>query len=183
MSQLTEFTRRKCFISYHHDDELEVEKFIQTFDHHKNVLISRGIGASMSGDIINSDSSDYIMRRVREEYLGDSTVTIVMVGRNTWGRKFVDWEIAASLRNTASYNRNGIMAITLPSVAGATGRQLPARLGDNVQGENGYGRWWTYPTTASALATCIEKAYQYRTDRSSLVDNTRPLRSQNSSTL
>lgn len=179
MSQLTEFTRRKCFISYHHDDEDEVQRFIQTFDHDENVLISRGIGASMAGDIINSNSNDYIMRRVREDYLRDSTVTIVMVGRNTWGRKFVDWEVATSLRNTASYNRNGLLAITLPSMAGSAGRQLPARVNDNVKGDDGYARWWTYPSTTSALARCIDLAYQYRTTRSHLVDNTRALRSQN----
>lgn len=74
MSQLMEFTRRKCFISYHRSDEDEVQGFIQRFDHDNNVLISRGIGASMAGDIINSNSSDYIMRRVREDYLRDSTV-------------------------------------------------------------------------------------------------------------
>lgn len=151
MSQLAAFTRRKCFISYHHADEREVQDFIQTFDHDQDMLISRGIGASMTGDIISSNSNEYIMRRVREDYLRDSTVTIVMVGRNTWGRKFVDWEVAASLRNTASYNRNGLMAITLPSLSGAAGRQLPARVNDNVKGEDGYARWWTYPTSAAGL--------------------------------
>jgi hypothetical protein len=181
MVQLTSLTRRKCFISYHHADEREVQTFIQTFDHNHNVLISRGIGASMAGDIINSENSDYIMRRVREDYLRDSSVTIVMVGRSTWGRKFVDWEIAASLRNTASYNRNGLMAITLPSVAGAVGRRLPDRFSDNLDGEDGYARWWKYPTSTSALADCIEMAYQYRTSRSHLVNNSRLLRSQNAS--
>ena len=41
-------TRRKCFISYHHDDECEVEQFIGDFDHTQDVLIARGVGASMS---------------------------------------------------------------------------------------------------------------------------------------
>lgn len=43
-------TRRKCFISYHHDDEIEVQRFIEVFDHNQDVLIARGIGASMAGD-------------------------------------------------------------------------------------------------------------------------------------
>jgi hypothetical protein len=178
--QLAAYTRRKCFISYHHHDEREVQDFIQAFDHDRDILISRGIGASMAGDIINSNNSDYIMRRVREDYLRDSTVTIVMVGSNTWGRKFVDWEIAASLRNTALSNRNGLMAITLPSVAGAADRQLPARVDDNVNGEHGYARWWKYPTSPFGLAERIEQAYQARTSRSHLVVNTRVLRLQNS---
>lgn len=178
---LNEYTRRKCFISYHHDDEAEVQDFITEFDHDHDVLIARGIGASMSGDIINSTNRDYIMSRIREKYLRDTTVTIVMVGQCTWARKFVDWEVAASLRNTAAYSRNGLMAITLPSYAEARNRELPPRVADNVDGKEGYARWWKYPTTTSGLADMIETAYRYRSDRSHLVDNTRALHSYNRS--
>lgn len=85
MSALASKTRRKCFISYHHADEAEVQQFIQTFDHDGDVLIARGIGASMSGDIIDSTNSDYIKSQIRARYLRDTTVTIVLVGRETWG--------------------------------------------------------------------------------------------------
>lgn len=173
---LREYTRRKCFISYHHADEDEVQAFITAFDHDHDVLIARGIGASMSGDIINSINAEYIMARIREKYLRDTTVTIAMVGQCTWSRKFVDWELAASLRNTASYNRNGLMAITLPSAADYWNKQLPARINDNIDGEDGYARWWKYPTSTSGLANMIETAYEYRTSRSHLVENARALR-------
>src|SRR5690625_1135126 len=117
LSKLASKTRRKCFISYHHDDESEVQKFIQDFDHSRDVLIARGIGASMAGDIINSNNSDYIKNRIREKYLRDTTVTIVLIGKCTWSRKFVDWEVSASLRNTPTASRSGLLAITLPSAA------------------------------------------------------------------
>jgi hypothetical protein len=38
------------------------------------------------------------LRRIRQLYLLDSTVTIVLIGKCTWARKFVDWETQASLR-------------------------------------------------------------------------------------
>lgn len=174
-------TRRKCFISYHHDDEDEVQQFIETFDHYRDVLIARGIGASMAGGIINSTDDDYIKARIREQYLRDTTVTIVLVGKCTWARKYVDWEIAASLRNTATANRSGLMAITLPSAANYYDKQLPDRVADNVNGEDGYARWWKYPTSASVLARQIEIAYDARSTRDSLVNNTRVLRPYNSS--
>ena len=183
MAALRELTRRKCFISYHHADEAEVQEFIEDFDHDRDVLIARGIGASMTGDIINSESSDYIMSRIREKYLRDTTVTIVLIGQCTWARKFVDWEVAASLRNTAAYSRNGLLAITLPPVASVAGRQVPGRVSDNiagVDGDEGYARWWKYPTGAAGLANMIETAYDYRTSRSGLALNTRALRSRNS---
>lgn len=168
------FTRHKCFISYHHADESEVKKFIQQFDDNRDVLNARGIGAGMVGDVINSDNDDYIMRRIRELYLRDTTVTIVLVGRKTWTRKFVDWEVAASLRNTPNSNRSGLLAITLPSVGGYE-KKLPARVQDNVRGEYGYARWMKYPISVSGLAGMIDTAYNARTSRSQLVDNSRKL--------
>lgn len=179
MITLASQTRHKCFISYHHDDESEVARFIQTFDHNRDVLIARGIGAGMSGDIINSVDKDYIMRQIREKYLRDTSVTIVLIGRETWGRKYVDWEIAASLRNTSLSPASGLLAITLPSAADYSGRQLPDRLSDNVNGEDGYARWWTYPSSPQGLAQLIETAYTARTEKAHLRDNSRPLRQRN----
>lgn len=179
MSTLANNTRRKCFISYHHADEGEVQEFIQTFDHDQDVLIARGIGASMSGDIINSLNADYIKSQIRSKYLRDTTVTIVMVGRETWGRRFVDWEIAASLRNTATSAASGLMAITLPSAANFVGKQLPARVQDNVDGGTGYARWWKYPNSSASLANLIEEAYGARTALANHRDNSRPLRLRN----
>lgn len=179
MSLLASKTRRKCFISYHHADEAEVEQFIQTFDHGRDVFIARGIGASMPGDIINSTDPDYIKSQIRAKYLRDTTVTIVLVGRETWGRKFVDWEIGASLRKTATASASGLLAITLPSAANYSGKKLPARLDDNVSGESGYAHWWKYPSSSEALANLIEIAYSARTGKADQRDNSRPLRMRN----
>ncbi|MFJ6150123.1 TIR domain-containing protein [Micromonospora profundi] len=179
MATLGQETRRRCFISYHKEDEQEVKEFINRFDHSHDVFISRGIGAGMAGDIINSSDSDYIKRRIREQYLRGSTVTIVMIGRCTWARKFVDWEIAASLRNNPTSGRSGLMAITLPSVANYTGRKLPPRLEENLDGEQGYARWWQYPSSVSALARCIEVAYENRQNTLMTVRNGLPLYSYN----
>lgn len=57
------------------EDEREVHQFIQKFDHVRDIFIARGIGAGMPGDVLNSNNRDYIMRRVRALYLGNSTVT------------------------------------------------------------------------------------------------------------
>lgn len=84
MITLASKTRHKCFISYHHADEDEVQNFIEIFDYNQDALIARGIGASMSGDTINSQKSDYIMSQIRAEHLRNTTVTIVMIGKNTW---------------------------------------------------------------------------------------------------
>lgn len=103
--------RHKCFISYHHDDQDEVEEFIETFDHERIVFIARALGAGMEQDIIDSDDTDYVMRRIRELYLKDSTVTLVLMGKCTWARRYVDWEIQASLRSGETVTPNGLLGI------------------------------------------------------------------------
>ncbi|WFE47090.1 TIR domain-containing protein [Verrucosispora sp. WMMD1129] len=162
-------TRRKCFISYHHADQAEVEEFVESFGH---LFIARIIGVSDEDDFIDSKDTDYVMDCIRERYLTDSTVTIVLVGKCTWARRYVDWEIYSTLRNNKNDRRSGLMGITLPSVAG-TSVTLPPRLSDNVDGDKLYARWWKYPSSDSALRTCIEDAYAARTARAHLVDNSR----------
>lgn len=165
--------RHKCFISYHKHDSDEVNNFIKTFDNNHDVFIYRAV-REMDNNIINSNNHDYIMRRIRELYLTNSTVTIVMIGQCTWSRKYVDWEIASTLRNDSINKRSGLMAITLPSVANIV-KTLPPRFNDNLNGDNGYAKWYKYPTSASSLANMIEEAFQARTQRSHLVNNQREL--------
>ncbi len=172
----TDPTRHKCFISYHVTDEGEVAKFI---DDCGTVFIPTAVGVTGDDDFVNSDDTDYIMYRIREKYLSDSTVTIVLLGQCTWSRKFVDWEIYASLRKYEGYPISGLMAVTLPSIANAT-KTLPARLSDNVDGDKKYARWWTYPTSGDSLRQCIEEAFQARTSKTRLVDNSRSRQERNS---
>ncbi|MFG3602532.1 TIR domain-containing protein [Micromonospora chersina] len=162
-------TRRKCFISYHHADQDEVEEFVESFGH---LFIARILGVSDEDDFIDSDDTDYVMDCIRERYLTDSTVTIVLLGRCTWARRYVDWEIYSTLRHDKLNRRSGLMGINLPSVEG-TSVTLPARLADNVDGDKLYAQWWKYPSSDWALRSCIEDAFTARTTKSHLIDNTR----------
>lgn len=164
--------RRKVFISYHHDDQAEVNQFIHTFDHLHDVFIFRALG--LANDIINSNDTNYVMRRIREDYLKDSTVTIVLAGRCTWARRYVDWEIQASLRNGQTVIPNGLLGIVLPSATASP--RAPERLLLNLQGSDhtlGYARWQWYPQSIEQLAGLIEDAYQARTVRARLIQNPR----------
>ncbi len=87
-------TRHKCFISYHNANRRAVEAFINRFS---DVIIPRTVGVTETDPFVNSTDQDYVKRVIREKYLTDSTVTIVLIGRCTWARRFVDWEIASSL--------------------------------------------------------------------------------------
>jgi hypothetical protein len=176
----TDPARRKCFISYHAVDADEVEKFLTSYGH---VFIARVIGVTDQDEFIDSEKDDYVFDRIRDKYLGDSTVTIVLVGKCTWARRYVDWEVYSSLRQDKNNRRNGLLGITLPSAANYSGKKLPARVDDNVLGSDqslGYARWKKYPTSSSSLRAWIEDAYDARTRRANLIVNTRARRRKNS---
>ncbi len=164
-------------MSYHVADQDEVETFIDDFG---SVFIPTVVGVTEDDDFVDSDDTDYIMDRIREEHLGNTTVTIVLIGECTWSRRFVDWEIYSSLREYKDYGVSGLMGITLPSMADDPRRQLPPRLVDNVDGDRGYARWWKYPSTSASLRTCIETAFKARTSKAHLIDNSRSRKKYNS---
>jgi hypothetical protein len=175
--------RHKCFISYHKADQAEVTKFITDYSRDGQVFIYRAV-SEMDQNIIDSDDNAYVMRRIRELYLTDSTVTIVLVGKCTWARKYVDWEVMSTLRNDPKNGRSGLLAITLPSVANSSDRRPPDRVMDNLplkDGDEGYGRWYKYPSSASSLQALIEDAFNARTTRDHLVKNGRAKRVNNGS--
>lgn len=170
--------RRKCFVSYHAEDIDEVTGFVENFS---GVFIPKVIGVSDSDPLVNSGNTDYIMQQIRARYLTDSTVTIVMIGKCTWARKYVDWEIFSTLRNDATNGRSGLMAVNLPS-AGKTWHRLPDRLDDNIRkDEPSYAKYYVPPTSEGALREWIEDAFTARTTRTHLIANSRARKVNNSS--
>jgi len=166
--------RHKVFISYHHDDQDRVNEFIDTFDYERRVFITRALGVGMADDIIDNTDTDYVMRRIRELYLKDSTVTIVLIGKCTWARRYVDWEIQASLRHGETVTPNGLLGIVLPSAGKKP--TPPDRLYKNLKSENsdeGYAQWFWYPQRKDTLTNWIEDAFQARTSRANFIVNPR----------
>ena len=152
----------KCFISYHADDKKAVEDFCDKFS---GSFIHRGI--KMEDDIIDSNNTDYVMKRIRELYLQDSTVTIVLIGKCTWARRFVDWEVQASLRNPSNGYPNGLVAIQLWD----SYKTLPNRVNHNV--DSGYAKFYKYPSSTNSLSNIIDEAFDARFDKDGLIVNPR----------
>ena len=167
-------SRRKVFISYHEGDRAEVEKFIKAFGPSgHNVFIPKALGLFGQGDFVNSTDTEYIMSRIRSQYLADSTVTIVLLGNCTHSRRYVDWELKASLRQGTGESPNGVIGIILPSRG--INVHLPARFQENWDQNhaNCYTRLHAYPATPAALRASIEDAYAGRTSRAHLIANSK----------
>lgn len=102
-------TRHKVFVSYHHaNDQYYRNKFEHIFSVQHPIMISKSV---QIGDIDTNLKTDTIRQKVRNEYLRDSTVTVVLIGTETWKRRHVDWEIGSSIRRTGSNPRSGLLGI------------------------------------------------------------------------
>lgn len=169
-------TIRKVFISHFKADRNEVDRFINDF---RDAFIPKVLGANDNDEFIGSSDTDYVMRRIREKYLDDSTVTIILLGSCTHSRRYIDWEIKSSLQQGTQLP-NGLMAIVLPSQNNTA--HLPPRLEANWNQEhnNCYARYWSYPSSTEQLRLWIEDAHQSRINRASLIDNSQPMMGYNS---
>ncbi|MBE7731675.1 TIR domain-containing protein [Devosia faecipullorum] len=162
--------RRKVFVSYHHGgDQAYYDVFTTTFHDNYQLISDTSLERR-----VDSDDPQYVMRRIREDYITGSSCTIVLVGSNTAGRKYVDWEIDASLQKA-----HGLIGVQLPSLpVSANGIvQVPPRLNDNIK--SGYAVWvhWSHITSnETALRHCIEQA---NAASALLIDNTRERRYRN----
>ena len=73
-------------------------------------------------EAIDSDDEDYVMRKIREDYLSDSTVTIFLIGTHSPENEgeeeqvYIKRELQASLYNGKANSRNGILGIVLPDM-------------------------------------------------------------------
>lgn len=102
----------KVFISYHHDDQYYKERLREL-----NELNDTFIDVSVdTGDISDSLPDSSIRQKIRDEYLGNSTVTIVLVGVGTKHRKHVDWEIYSSMFDGVVNKKSGVLVVNLPSI-------------------------------------------------------------------
>ena len=70
-----------------------------------------------TGDIDDSLPDERIREIIRDGYLRDSTVTIVLVGEDTKRRKHVDWEIYSSMFDGKVNKKSGILVVNLPGIS------------------------------------------------------------------
>lgn len=152
--------KHKVFITYHHaNDQMYKESLIE-FNRQFDFFVDCSVD---TGDI-DEDLDDASIRRIiRDEYLRDSTVTIVLVGTKTKYRKHVDWEIYSSMYDGPVNKKSGVLVINLPTISctyhdaahGATEKAI------------------VYPATQNWVSitkrTEYESRYPYMPDR--IIDN------------
>jgi hypothetical protein len=152
----------KVFVSYHHANDQGYRDKFETILENSGISLVKSV---QMGDIDPNIQTDTIRRKIRDEYLRDSTVTVVLVGAETWQRKHVDWEIGSSIRDTQYNPRSGLLGILLPSyplfsIKEFDPHTIPPRLYSNIKCEFAELRPWT--TNSENLQKWIHDAFLRR---------------------
>lgn len=114
--------RHKVFISYYHKDDQQykdclinmqelnpqtwqLQSIFEDYSVHENEIDDTGL------------TSEQIRCIIRDEYIKDATVLILLCGQNTKKRKHIDWEIHAAMYNSNVNPQMGILVINLPTIS------------------------------------------------------------------
>lgn len=104
----------KCYISFKTED-IKYKEYIQ-----KQLNIDM-IDKSLN-EPIDSRDEDYIMQKIRQDYIQDSTVTIFLIGKKSnenlgWQeQQFIKRELQATLYDSEQNPKGGILGVVLPDM-------------------------------------------------------------------
>ena len=149
----------KVFVSYHHDNDQDYKGKLVRSGERSFIFIDRSVG---DGHIPDDWTDEQIRQEIRDSYLRESTVTVVLIGTETKRRKHVDWEIYSSMFDGTVNKKSGIVVINLPAISNS----FTAPHGDEE-------KRILYPEVTSWTAIKeraeYERRYPYMPDR--IIDN------------
>ena len=154
--------RHRVFISFHHDDQYYKDLFVQMMD---DDIVDESVS---DGDIDDINvRTETIRQNIRDNFIRDATVTIVLIGPCTWQRKHVDWEIGSSIRRTSRNSRCGLLGILLPNhpdhgTGHYTPSLIPQRLADNAGVDDAYAKIYNWSSHPDVIRSWVHTAFQRR---------------------
>jgi hypothetical protein len=115
-----------------------------------------------------------VRQRLYDKHIKGSSCTLVLVGWATWGRKYVDWEMDATLQK-----EHGLIGVCLPTAPVSSNGCVivPDRLYDNIQSL--YALWLTWAQLMQNPATLTSLIAQAKAKPKLLINNSRARRYRN----
>lgn len=101
----------RVFISYHHNREQHIKEELLNLNKRYQLFVDCSV---TTGDIDERLPPQEIRQKIRKEYLSESTVLLLIVGRETRYRKHVDWELYSSMYNGSTFGSSGVVVILAP---------------------------------------------------------------------
>lgn len=165
---------RKTFLSYYHkDDQFYKETFEKIFG---DLIVNKSV---QKGDIDSDNSDDYIKQLIQNNFLNDTTVLILLIGKNTKRRKHIDWEISGALNYKVGNHYAGLLGVVLPdhpdygkAIKDRTYKNYPKRFVENYN--SGYAVMVDWKEDRVLMQNEIEKAFQQRSNSDKIRNKTIP---------
>ena len=153
--------RHKVFVSFHHEDQKWKNQFVRMMGDN---ILNKSVD---DGDIDDQLRVGTIRQNIREDYIANATVTVVLIGNCTWQRKHVDWEISYSLRKTQNKDRCGLLGILLPTHPDYDADDyrpnlVPPRLAINLEDPDPYAKIYGWSNEPDTVQQWIHEAYNRR---------------------
>lgn len=159
--------RHRVFISYHHNGDqmykdalLKMSEYDKTKGRIVSIFEDWSVRENDIDDANGKMPAESIRRIIRDDYMRDASVLILLCGANTRGRKHVDWEIHTAMYHSEVNQQMGILVINLPTV------NHRCRAGENFEKEllSPNSTWTSFSTRKE-----YEDAYQSMPSR--IIDN------------
>ena len=159
--------RHKTFISFHEKDKRYRDLLVRMLDDN---VVDKSVHDE---DIDDANRKTETVRQIiRDNFIADASVALVLIGPETWQRKHVDWEIGSSIRATKKNPRCGLLGILLPNHPNYNddtydSALIPPRLADNCRGEYPYAKIYRWedlnkPGVKAKVRRWIDEAYKRR---------------------
>lgn len=162
---MSNIPRHKVFISYYHADDQFYKNQLINMKEFSYYGYSQSIFEDCSvreNEIDDTGlSSERIRQIIRDDYIREATVLILLCGQNTKKRKHIDWEIHAAMFDTQLNPKMGILVINLPTI------QQPFRAGENED----KSLVAPYPTSWCSITSRQEYEARYPYMPSRIIDN------------
>jgi hypothetical protein len=160
---LYELRKPRIFVSFHHEkDQYWYDFFTKIFGDTFALFTDTSLERK-----VDSYDTDYVRCQIRENNITGSSMTKVLCGAETWKRRWVDWEIKATLNK-----KHALLGIVLPTnKQDVNGQfQAPQRLVENIN--SGFAHWIYWPQIVGDLSVAINEA-QNRSHFSAKIINIR----------
>ena len=157
---MNDIPRHKVFISYYHADDQYYKNYLIGMKEYTSCFGYQSIFDDYSvheNDVDDTGLNDEQVRRIiRDDYIQDATVLVLLCGQNTKHRKHIDWEIHAAMYNSDVNPKMGLLVINLPSISSEQGMLACGNDEEQVM-SNGFTSW----TPIKKDITYIEQKYSY----------------------
>ena len=106
--------KHKVFISYYHKDDQEFKNALLDANDEYGLFEDYSVHEDEIDDTGMTD--EQIRYEIRDNYIRNATVLLLLCGENTKKRKHIDWEIHAAMYDSDVNPQMGILVVNLPTI-------------------------------------------------------------------